>query len=243
MRRIVRKRVVRRVRRKAAAPETRRPAAAHEAAPEEIQERIAEPDTPQSPRFYRAVPDNGQGGPTVIKAEGPRAPQPRRRSVMPINEKYLSAVEVCVLGRPRFREWMNTILNQVPQINVAFESEGPVTGQLVSSLSATGVVLVDGESGRQMALKAPVRNPDDALGRVNVVLIADPANFKPPHPVAAVVGSHWSILLATSAENPLRLARAVNKAAEGRATTDSGIDPEMIRVANELSSDRKSFRS
>lgn len=233
MRRIVRKRVVRRVRRKQTAPNVVSQA--------KQQPTTASPS--QSSSFYRAVPDDGNGGPTVIRADESRTPQPRRPSVMPINEKYLSAVEVCVLGRPGFRTWMHTILNQLPQIRLAFESEGPVTGNLVSTLSATGVVLVDGESGRQMALKAPVRNPDDALGRLNVVLIANSDDFKPPHPVAAVIGGHWSILLSSSAENPLRLARAVSKAAEGRATIDTGIERSMIRVANELSADRKSFKS
>ena len=232
MRRVVRRRVVRRVRRRAVAPGPVR--ASHE--------KSTAKSTAQTQTFYRAVPDDGNGGPSVVKADESRAPQARRRSVLPINEKYLSPVEVCVLGRPRFREWLNTILNQLPQINLTFESEGPVTGKLVSTLSATGVVLVDGESGRQLALKAPVRNPDDALGRVNVVLIADPDDFKPPHPVAAVIGDHWSILLTSRANNPLRLARAVSKAANGRSTIDAGLDPSMIRIANELSSDQKSFR-
>lgn len=163
--------------------------------------------------------------------------------MLPVKELSRASVEVGVLGRPRFREWLCAALVHIPLVKLAFELEGPVTADLVAELSTTGVVLVDGESGRQMAFRAPVRNPDDALARVNVVLIADPADFKPPHQVAAVIGRHWSILLATTAENPLRLGRAIRKAADGRATIDAGIDPGMIRIADDLSAQRKTYKS
>lgn len=192
--------------------------------------------TPKSPALYVAVPGDGQNAPSVVKAD---ASQARRRPLLPVHEVFRSSVEVGVLGRPRFREWLCAILERTTMVNLAFDREGPVTADLVAELSTTGVVLVDGESGRQMALRAPVRNPNDALARVNVLLIADPADFKPPHQVAAVIGSHWSLLLATSAENPLRLGRAIRKAAEGRSTIDAGIDPKMVRIADDLSVRRK----
>jgi len=153
-----------------------------------------------------------------------------------------AAVEIGVLGRPRFREWLCAVLEHTPRIRLAFSAEGPVTTEIVADLTATGVVLVDGESGREMALRAPARNPDNALARVNVLLIADPADFKPPHQVAAVIGSHWSILLASSAENPLRLGRAIQKTAEGKSTIDSGMDQRMIRIADDLSAQRKVYK-
>jgi hypothetical protein len=174
--------------------------------------------------------------PNLVKAE---AAPVRQRPTLPINDRYLASVVVGVLGRPRFREWLCRKLNLTTGVKLAFECEGPVTATIVEEISYTGVVLVDGESGRQMALRAPVRNPDDALSRVNVLLIADPDDFKPPHQVSAVIGRHWSVLLAPSAQNPLRLGRAIRKAAEGKSTIDAGMDPVNIRIADELSASRK----
>ena len=182
--------------------------------------------------IYRAVAVENTDGGSLVKAE---AAPVRRRPVLPINERYLASVTVGILGRPTFREWLCRVLNLTTGITLAFEREGPVTSTIIEEISYTGVVLVDGESGRQMALRAPVRNPDDALGGANVVLIADPADFKPPHQVSAVIGRHWSVLLVPSAENPLRLGRAIQNAAEGKSTIDAGMDPENIRIADELS--------
>ncbi|MDP6824450.1 MAG: hypothetical protein QF554_14280, partial [Dehalococcoidia bacterium] len=139
--------------------------------------------------------------------------------------------------------WLCAIIEHTSSVRLAFDREGPVTADLVAELSDTGVVLIDGESGRQLALRAPVRDPNNALARLNVVLIADPDDFKPPHPVSAVIGAHWSVLLAPSANNPLRLGRAVRKAAEGRSTIDAGMDQDMIRVADDLSAKRKFSRA
>ena len=219
MRRVRRIRVVRRRRRVGGAPD-----------PEPEKNKI------ESGSVYRAVAGEISDGISLVKAE---AAPVRRRPVLPVNDQYLASVVVGVLGRPRFREWLCRILNLTTGITLAFECEGPVTAAIIEEISYTGVVLVDGESGRQMALRAPVRNPDDALGRANVVLIADPADFKPPHQVSAVIGRHWSVLLAPSAENPLRLGRAVQKAAEGKSTIDAGMDRANIRIADELSTSRK----
>ncbi len=219
MRRVRRTRVVRRRRRPRGAPDA-------------VHDHL----NVESGGVYRAVDGESPDGLTVVKAD---AVPIRRRPILPIKEQYLASVMVGVLGRPRFREWLCRVLNLTTGITLAFEREGPVTAAIIEEIYCTGVVLVDGESGRQMALRAPVRNPDDALGRANVVLIADPADFKPPHQVSAVIGRHWSVLLAPSAENPLRLGRAVQKAAEGKSTIDTGMDPENIRIADELSASPK----
>jgi hypothetical protein len=170
LRRVRRIRVVRRRRRTGTAPD-------------------AEPRNPkiEPGSVYRAVAGETSDGISLVKAES--APT-RRRAVLPISDKYLSSVVVGVLGRPRFREWLCRVLNLTTGVTLAFECEGPVTVPIIEEISYTGVVLVDKESGRQMALRAPVRNPDTALGRANVVLIADPADFKPPRQVSAVIGRH-----------------------------------------------------
>lgn len=186
----------------------------------------------KTPTVYTAVPGGEHGAPGVVKAD---ATQVRRRSVLPVSDEFLASVEVGILGKSGFREWLCAMLVNTPHVSLAFNHEGPVTADLIAELSATGVVLVDGESGREMALRAPSGMSEDAISRVNVILIADPANFKPPRQVAVVIGRHWSVLLATNAENPRRLGKAIRKAADGRSTIDPGIDPQMVRIANDLS--------
>ena len=197
------------------------------------------PPAPAGPSLYVAVPGNGQDAPGVVRVE---ANHEHRRAVLPIMGEPEQSNTIGVIGRPNFRNQLSAILKQTTQISVAFEKEGSVTPNLISEHPEVEIMLVDGESGQVMARRAPVMNREDVLAQVPVLLIADPEGFKPPNEIAVVVGGHWSVLLMTSAENPLRLTRAIRKAIAGKITLDAGIDKRLIRVANELSAERKALR-
>ena len=249
MRRVIRRRVIRRKRRKAGTPgidhdesgqnQPQAKIALAAAIPEPeaiVPDPVSESEPSSGPALYMAIPGSNGQGPTVIVGD---ASKQRRPAVLPIINEPVADATVGVIGRPMFREQVHSILNLIPQVSLAFEHEGPVTHKMVSEHPSTGVVIVDSESGKQMARRAPVLNSGDVLSQVPVVLLADPAGFRPPNEVAVVIGRHWSVLLLTSAENPLRLSRTIQKAAAGKQTLDTGIDPRLIRMADELSVERK----
>ncbi|MDA1256277.1 MAG: hypothetical protein O3C10_00300 [Chloroflexi bacterium] len=187
--------------------------------------------------LYVAVPGYGDQAPGMIRAE---ATMDRYRPVLPVLEGFLKSTDIGVVGGPVFQERLRTTLRAIPPFTLVFESAGPLTEELVADLGSESVVIVDGETGRQLALRAPGAIRGTLLNRIPILLVADSADFQPPREVAAVIGRNWSVLLTTSAQNPLRLGRTIRKISAGRSTIDTGIDPNMVRYDDELS-DRRNF--
>lgn len=160
------------------------------------------------------------------------APVPRQTAVLPLYRA--GTTTVAVIGRAGFRVWICGLLAETPAIDVLFDRDGPVTGGLSRDPGTPQVVVIDGDTAHQLALRAPARDRVDVLAHLPVLLIADAADFEPPSQVGAVVGSRWSVLLASNAVIPRRLTRAIERAAGGARNIDPAIDKGLIRVVSDL---------
>ncbi len=161
------------------------------------------------------------------------AKAPRAAAVLPIVRKT-TPTTVAVIGSPSFRTWICGLLALRRAINVLFDRDGPVTGGLSRDPGTPKVVVIDGETGHQLAVRAPARDRVDVLANLPVLLIANAADFQPPNEVGAVIGRRWSVLLASNTEKTDRLVRSIQRAASGRTNIDPEIDKELIRVVSEL---------
>ena len=177
-------------------------------------------------------------GKPALSATPARTAAPRATPVLPIYRDSVKTT-VAVIGRPDFRQWLCGLLARTSGVEVLFNRDGPVTNGLSNDPGKPRVVMIDGDTAHQLALRAPTRDRAEVLANLPVLLVADASDFEPPGQVGAVVGERWSVLLASNAENMQRLARSIERAAAGRRNIDPGIDRDLIRVVSDLNRVRR----
>ncbi len=187
----------------------------------------------RAPGIRAAAPGN-----QALSATPARTAAPRAIPVLPIYRDSVKTT-VAVIGRPGFRQWLCGLLAGTSGIEVLFNRDGPVTNGLSNDPGKPRVVMIDGDTAHQLALRAPTRDRAEVLANLPVLLVADAYDFEPPGEVGAVVGERWSVLLASNAENMQRLARSIERAAAGHRNIDPGIDKGLIRVVSDLNRVRR----